>query len=122
MKLIVRDVSYDLFDAIGAASLDDLIALKRHNGATVRSMKGVFERLSKISDSDDFDQLDFLSDPDVLRDFVGLIYVVRRNAGEDVSPAEAGSTPWSEFMFDFSDDPEEPDAPKADAGAEPMTT
>ena len=117
MKLVVHDKAYDLFDAIGAASLDDLIALKRHNGATVKSMKSVFERLSKISDSEDFDQLDFLSDPDVLRDFVGLIYVVRRNAGEDVTPADAGATPWSDFQFDFSEDVED-DAPKADAAAE----
>lgn len=126
VKLVVNEVDYDLFDALGAAPLGDLIKLKRHNGATVRSMKAMFTRLDEISERDGFDPLDYLSDDDLLCDFVGLIYLTRRHAGEDITPVDAENVSWQDFHLSFDDDAPaeagESTTPKEGAAGESPTT
>ena len=116
MKIKLHDVEYDLSQAVSKARLNDLMELKvktridGHPGVDPKSIRAALLRMgtslkeakAALAEPDDDALaeiiqdvfLELLGDDDFLRNFVGLIFLARRYAGENTTVKEAG-----EFAF-----------------------
>lgn len=123
MRIIINGEAYSLQESVGGAHLGDLMQLKAQSktagfpGVTVPSITGLFKRLGELPD--DFEEINLLDDDDFLANVVGVMYLARRKAGENISYQDAAAVAWDDFHFD-GDEEEVESAPKDEAGeAEP---
>lgn len=113
MRIIIDGEGYSLSDSVGGAHLGDLMALKLQSrtadfaGVTVPSIQKMFKRLGETV-SDDMDAIELLADDDFLRNIIGVMFLARRKAGEELTYQKASEIAFSDFSFDFSDE-ETPD-------------
>jgi hypothetical protein len=139
MKLIIGDKKYDVHESIQHVALGDVLQLKKQSAAdgeppvTVKTIQATFTRMREVTKTEGFNPVDLLEDDDFLRSMIGLIFVARRRAGEDITFEDAANTPFDSFHLDTDGDEEEeseeadPKVPPAfarDAGAKrpPSTT
>jgi len=120
----VNDVIYDVTDSLQNAALGDLLKLKvktktpEFKGVTVRSIQESFTAVGERMTEDGFEPIDLLGDEDFLRSMAGLIFLARRNSGEQLEVADAFDTRFSAFRIEPDDDELEVDeGPKDFAGA-----
>lgn len=149
MRIELNGNTYDLSEAVSKAKLNDLMELKLKTqstgeGVSVKSIRGTFMRMgdtfkamSGQSDEMTDEQmaealseafLELLSDAEFVRNFVGVIFLARRRAGEKVTVEEAGEFAFSDIHFippsEEAGTSEQGDdaAPFTDPGAAPAPT
>lgn len=111
MKITIDGKSYELTESIGAAALGDLVALKKHSGVSVKTIKEMFEHTAELASDPSFDRFDLLDDEQFLVNMIGVIWLARRKAGEQIGMAEAEEISFQSVAFDFDEETAEP-APK----------
>lgn len=149
MRIELDGNTYDLSEAVSKAKLNDLMELKvktqaSGEGVSVKSIRATFMRMGETfkamsGQSDDVTDdemaqllsdafLELLSDTDFVRNFVGVMFLARRRAGEKVTVEEAGEFAFSDIRFippSSEDDTEElgdDAAPFTDPVADPAPT
>lgn len=120
MKLRVGADLLELDEAIAHPTLRDLKYLARESkkdgcAVTARTIQDLFLNFQKRSEEGTFDSADLLSDPDVLSQLQGLVWLARRHAGEDLTFDAAGDFDLTTFAF--IDDSEDVEAPKGEETA-----
>ena len=127
MKLLVSGVEYDVVDSLQGAALGHLMELKLKSkrpddgfaGVTVPSIQNMFVALGERAKQDGFQEIDLLGDLDFLDSIVGLVFLARRKAGEQVTYVEVRDTlTFDSFSFAADADEVEVD-PKDDPGVDP---
>jgi len=127
MKLLLSDVEYDVVDSLQGAALGHLMELKIKSkrpddgfaGVTVPSIQRMFMGLGELAKEDGFEEIDLLGDLEFLDSIIGLVFLARRKAGEQVSYAEVRDTLTFD-SFSFVADPDEVEAdPKDEPAGEP---
>ena len=133
MIIRVNGVSYDIVDALGGSALGDLLVLKLKTktpdfkGVTVPFIQKCFADLGKKSEEAEaggveFNPLDLLGDDDFLYSMIGLVFLAKRAAGEEVTVDEVKTTKFSDIQLESDEDDEEeadPKAPSAGVDGEP---
>lgn len=149
MRIELNGNTYDLSEAVSKAKLNDLMELKLKTqstgeGVSLKSIRGTFMRMgdtfkamSGQSDEMTDEQmaealseafLELLSDAEFVRNFVGVIFLARRRAGDKVTVEEAGEFAFSDIQFippsDAAGTSEQGDdaGPFTDPGAAPEPT
>jgi hypothetical protein len=117
LKLRVDGTDYDVIDAMQEATLGDLDDLqeatesKTFPGITIPFIRHTFNVVPEKADS-----ITLLGDRDFKRAMMGLIFLSKRNAGEDVTFADVRKVQakHASFIFD-TDELVEPEVPKSAA-------
>lgn len=120
MRIALNDVTYDLSEAVSKAKLNDLMELKVRTqstgeGVSVKTIRATFIRMGETfktmnGQSDDMTDgqmaealsnafLELLSDTDFVRNFVGVMFLARRRAGEKITVEDAGEFAFSDIRF-----------------------
>lgn len=138
MKLYLDDVEFDIEEALGGVTIGDLMKLKVKTktdgflGITVKSIRAGFMRVGQaVQDAEEageeFDTLELLGDVEFLQCLQGLIYLVRRKAGEQLEPADAADVAFKSIRFeglddegDGTDDPKAPEPSEPEGNSEPL--
>ena len=110
MKFRIEDREYDAQAAVENMSLQTLVDLKRSSGIGIKTLVESVKEFKKFKSP-----LDLLDSLEALDAFRILIWLSRRNAGEDLTMEEANSFPLNKFALIVDDAPAEtvPDDPKA---------
>ncbi len=109
MKLIIEGKEYDLTAALQRPTLFLVREMKIRTGYGMKSLKEQSARFKGLKEDD------FLEDVDLMGAFMAMIWLARRQAGENLSLEAATS-------FDFNAlewAPDEPEIAPADPAAEP---
>lgn len=111
-------------DALREVPMGDLFVLKSFThdkgyGVSLKSINAMFDDLAAKAAADQFDPMDLLDDNGFLANMIGLVYLVRRSAGDDLTVAEAWGTAFSAVEFLDDDEAEVVEAPK-DETPEPV--
>ena len=109
MKFRIDDKEYDAQAAVENMSLQTLVDLKRSSGIGIKTLVESVKEFKKFKSP-----LDLLDSLEALDAFRILIWLSRRDAGENLTMEEANSFPLNKFALIVDDEPatEEPD-PKA---------
>lgn len=145
--LLIDGQNYSL-DEIAEASLGDLFTLKVKTkalgyGVSLKSINEMFDRLSKkveaeaevdiqreerlaadpgadVSDLPAWDPMSLLDDEDYIVNMIGLVYLTRRIAGDDITVEQAWKSPFNSVTLAGPDDDElEEEASPKDEAAQP---
>ena len=107
MKLIVDGTAYDITESLQGAAIGDLMKLKVKTktpeflGVTVKFIQDTFFALGdRMQNEDDFDPIELLGDEAFLNSAVGLIWLARRKAGEQLEISDAEATPFNKFSIE----------------------
>lgn len=123
MRIIINGEAYSLTESVGGAHLGDLMALKLQSktaefgGVTVPSIKAMFERLDDEI-TPETPAIDLLGDEDFLRNIIGVMFLARRRAGEELTYQKASQIGFNDFNLDFSDEDEVESDPKDEAAGD----
>jgi hypothetical protein len=116
----IGDALYEVTESIAGASLRDLKYLGRETSGskdfpkvTIKSMQEMFTSMGELAASDG-STLDLLADDAFLANMIGVIWLARRKAGEDLTYEQAGEVSFSDVSF-VNDDDDEDEAPKGEA-------
>jgi hypothetical protein len=119
--LSIAGTVYSL-DDIDEIPMGDLFALKLFTksqgyGVGVDTINAMLTKVGELAKDDEFDPSSLVSDLDFLANAIGLVYIVRRCAGEKITVQEAWNTPPKAFSFVDTDDEagEVDEAPKDEA-------
>ena len=110
MKINIDGYEYALFEAVGGAALGDLRTLKRELGVTVKSIKDMFADMSKTLKKKGASVLDLLDDDAFIDNMIGLIFLARRKAGEDITIADAEKVSFQNVTLVMEDEDLNPKA------------
>lgn len=115
----VGETIYTL-DDIDQIPMGDLFVLKSFThaqgyGVELKTINAMLTGLGEKANDPEFDSADLVGDLEFLANIIGLIYIVRRCAGEKITPADAWATPVQGWQFIDSDEDGEGDAPKGEA-------
>ena len=112
--------TYSLEDSISQASLGDLYTLKVQTrrdgspGVSVKSISETFIRLGERSAEPDFTGADLLDDDVFIENMIGVVFLARRNAGENITLEDARGVSFNDIAFIVDD---EDDAAPLDVAA-----
>jgi len=110
VKALIAGVEYSL-ESINEASLGDLYALKLQTkskdfgGVSLKTISDTFSRVGQSASDPDFETLDLLDDEQFIINIVGVIFLARRAAGENITLDDARAIPFTGFQL--VDDEEE---------------
>lgn len=148
MRIELNGNTYDLSEAASKAKLNDLMELKiktraTGDGVSVKTIRSTFmhmgDTFKALGGKEDQPPeqlvealneafLELLSDDDFVQNFIGVVFLARRLAGEKVTVEQAGEFSFSDVRFLVDDDTTADDdgddaAPFSDpaAAAEPTT-
>lgn len=120
--LHINGVLYPVEGIVGKAKLGDVLdlqtATKGELKVTPKTINNCLPRLPELLSIDGELTFDLLEDTELLANLIGLVFLTRRAAGENVSYEDARQTDFAGVKFDF--DEAEPEPPKggADTSAE----
>lgn len=109
---------YGLEESVNDAALGDLLVLKtktktpEFSGVSIKTISDMFISLGERSQQADFNAVDLLDDESFIINMIGVVYLARRKAGEQVTFEDAGRAAFTDIEI-VAD--EEDDAPKDDA-------
>lgn len=112
--------TYSLEDSISNAALGDLFTLKVQTrkdgsaGVSVKTISETFIRLGELSSRDDFTGADLLDDEVFIENMIGVVFLARRNAGENITLEDARGVSFNDIAFIVE---EEDDAAPLDVAA-----
>lgn len=118
----VGSETYSLHESVNGASLGDLYSLKVQTrkdgspGVSVKTISETFIRIGELAASDGFSPVDLLDDDVFIQNMVGVVYLARRKAGEQITVEDAASVSFNDIEFVTEDD--EDDAAPLDEAAE----
>lgn len=118
----IGETTYDLVESVSGATLGDLKYLGRETVSkdypkvTVKSMQETFIRMGELVQAEGASALDLLGDDAFLANIIGVVFLARRKAGENVTYDDAACVSFNDIAF--VDDEDEAEAPK-DEAAEP---
>jgi len=113
--------TYSLEDSISQASLGDLFTLKVQTrkdgspGVSVKTISETFTRLGEKSADPDFTGADLLDDDVFIENMIGVVFLARRNAGENITLEDARGVSFNDIAFIV--DEEDEDAAPLDVAA-----
>ena len=113
MKFVIQGKEYDVVEGLSNASLQTLYVLKVRQGIGMKSLMQAAQKMTKIADP-----LDLLEDPETFQVLMAVIWLARKNAGENITFEEANEFGISELEIVTEDDDEQPAGaadPKADS-------
>lgn len=125
MKLYVNDVGYDIISSLQNSAIGDLLKLKvktktaDFNGVTIKFIQNAFSTVGERMSDPEFDPVELLGDENYLNAMAGLIFLARRNSGEQLEVSDAFDTNFANFRIE--PDPEDEaaeDGPKESGAAE----
>lgn len=116
-KLRVGEEVFGLEESVSGASLGDLYQLKVQTsrdglpGVSVKTISEALTRAGERASEPNFDTLDLLDDEVFLQNLVGLVFLARRSAGQQVTFEQAAQVSFQDIEL-IADDTEEPELPK----------
>lgn len=113
-------------DGIQHVPMGDLFVLKSFThdkgcGVSLKTINAMFDQLAVKAADSGFNPIDLLDDNVFLANMIGLVYLVRRSAGDQIKVQEAWDTPFDEIEFIDAAEAGEGDAPKGET-LEPEST
>jgi len=105
---------YSLQESVNGATLGDLYALKVQTrrdgspGVSVKTIADTFTRIGAESAVDGFNSIDLLDDDVFIQNMVGVVFLARRKAGEQVTFDDAGRVAFNDIEFISDDEYDEP--------------
>ena len=112
--------TYSLQESVNGATLGDLYTLKVQTrrdgspGVSVKTISDTFTRVGEAAAADGFNPLDLLDDDVFIQNMVGVVFLVRRKAGEAVTFDDAAQVSFNDIQF-ISDEDDEDAAPLEEA-------
>ena len=106
----VGETVYSLEESVNGATLGDLYALKVQTrkdgspGVSVKTISETFTRVGEMAQRDDFSPLDMLDDDAFLQNMVGVVFLARRKAGEQITFDEAAQVSFDAIGFEADED------------------
>lgn len=96
-------------DNIDDISMGNLLALKLYTKALgypvgLKSINAMLTHLGELAKDPKFDGSDLVEDEEFLANACGLVYIVRRCAGDEILPKDAFATPPKQFQFADTDE------------------
>lgn len=116
-KLRVGEEVFGLEESVSGASLGDLYQLKVQTrkdglpGVSVKTISDALVRAGERAAEPDFQTVDLLDDEVFLQNLVGLVFLARRRAGQQVSFDEASRVSFQDIEL-IADDVEVSELPK----------
>lgn len=113
----VGSESYSLQESVAGASLGDLFTLKVQtrrdgfSGVSVKTISDTFSRVGELAAAGELSPADLLDDDAFLQNMIGLVFLARRKAGENITVEDAGRVSFTDIAFEVDEDDEE-SAPK----------
>jgi len=120
----VGETVYSLEESVNGAALGDLYALKVQTrrdgspGVSVKTISETFKRIGEMAQKPDFSPLDMLDDDTFLQNLVGVVFLARRKAGEEITVDDAARVSFDAIGFVEDVDDEADDLPLDEAAAE----
>jgi hypothetical protein len=100
ISLTIAGVPYDLTKSVQDASLGDLLDVEEAtqgddgtSGVSMLTINQMFTRIDEILSREDTGSIDLLSDPFILKNLAGSVFLAKRYAGEEITFAEARDVP-----------------------------
>ena len=124
MAVLVAGVSYEL-ESINEASLGDLYTLKVQTktstfpGVSLKTISETFKRIGDLAGDPDFETLDLLDDEQFIINIVGVIFLVRRKNGENITLDDARAISFTDFQLVDDEEEEVAEIPLGVAADEP---
>lgn len=109
---------YGLEESVNDAALGDLLVLKtktktaEFSGVSIKTIADTFTSMGKRAEADDFSPMDLLDDELFIVNMIGIAYLARRKAGEQITYEDAARVSFTELEILVD---EEDDAPKGEA-------
>lgn len=119
ISIRVADETYSLQESVNGASLKDLYSLKVQTrkdgspGVSVKTISETFVRIGELAATEGFSPLDLLDDDVFIQNMIGVVYLARRKAGEQITVDDAADVSFNDIEFITEDDEE--DAPLDEA-------
>lgn len=119
----VGEAVFSLEESVNGAALGDLYALKVQTrkdgspGVSVKTISETFTRIGEMAQRDDFSPLDMLDDDVFIQNMVGVVFLARRKAGEQITVDDAARVSFDDIGFVADDD--EADAVPLDEADDP---
>lgn len=121
ISIRVGSETYNLQDSVNGASLGDLYALKVQTrkdgspGVSVKTISETFVRIGELAQAEDFETIDLLDDDEFIQNMIGVVFLARRKAGEQITVEQASNVAFNDLAF-IEDD--EDDAAPLDVAGE----
>ena len=82
-------------------------------GVSVKTISETFVRVGELAATEGFSPLDLLDDDVFIQNMIGVVYLARRKAGEQITVDDAADVSFNDIEFITEDDEE--DAPLDEA-------
>lgn len=121
----VGSESYSLQESVAGASLGDLFTLKVQtrrdgfSGVSVKTISDTFSRVGELAAAGELSPADLLDDDAFLQNMIGLVFLARRKAGENITVEDAGRVSFTDIAFEVDED-DEASAPKDEDVSSPV--
>lgn len=122
-QIRVGETVYSLEDSVNGAALGDLYALKVQTrkdgsaGVSVKTISDTFVRIGEAASEPGFNTLSLLDDAEFIQNFIGVAFLARRKAGEQVTFEDAGRVSFNDLQIIPEVDEESDADPKGEGDA-----
>lgn len=123
MAVLVAGVQYEL-ESINEASLGDLYTLKVQTktstfpGVSLKTISDTFTRVGELAGNPDFETINLLDDEEFIINIVGVIFLVRRKSGENITLDDARAVSFTDFQLVDDEEDEGSEVPLGVAAEE----